>query len=262
MIEPLVRYEVGDGFATVTLDSPHNRNALSSRLVAELGDALTAAGADDEARAVILTHTGGTFCAGADLSEAATANAAASTSGNTGSDPRTTGMVQMLRQVIELPKPVLARVDGHVRAGGMGLLAACDLAVAGPASSFALTEVRLGLAPFMISLTLLPRLDPRAAERYYLTGERFDAATAQAIGLVTIAADDVDAAVAGLCAELAKGSPQGLAESKRLVTAGILEGFDRWADDLARRSAACFDSEEALEGMTSFLEKRPPRWAP
>jgi enoyl-CoA hydratase len=143
----------------------------------------------------------------------------------------------------------------------MGLIGACDIVVAGPRSTFALTEVRIGVAPAIISLTLLPKLTPRAAARYYLTGETFTAQQAAAIGLVTITADDVSFAVDAVTAELAKASPQGLAASKALTTASVLAGFDRDAQRLAEESARLFVSEEAREGMLSFLEKRPPRWA-
>ncbi|MEV0356525.1 enoyl-CoA hydratase family protein [Nocardia sp. NPDC050697] len=255
MAEPLVRYEVGDGFATLTLDSPHNRNALSSRLVAELLAGLDAAAADDAVRGIVLTHTGTTFCAGADLSEASDADPAVA------ADQRTRGMIGVLRRLVEIPKPVLARIDGHVRAGGMGIVAGCDIVVAGPGSSFALTEVRIGLAPFMISLTLLPRLDQRAASRYYLTGEKFGPEVAAAIGLVTVAAEDPAAEITRLLAELRKGAPQGLAEAKRLVNADILAGFDSSAEELAQRSASFFGSAEVREGMTAFLQRRPPSWA-
>ncbi|MGW4244877.1 enoyl-CoA hydratase-related protein, partial [Nocardia sp. NPDC004722] len=147
---PFVRYEVADGFATLTLDSPHNRNALSSRLVTELLEGLQRAAADDAVRGVVLAHTGNTFCAGADLKEAVDADPAAA------ADIRTRWMISVLRDILAMPKPVLAQVNGNVRAGGMGIIAACDLVVAGRDSSFGLTEVRIGLAPFMISLTLLP----------------------------------------------------------------------------------------------------------
>ncbi|MET7770763.1 enoyl-CoA hydratase family protein [Nocardia sp. NPDC005366] len=252
---PYVRYEVGDGIATLTLDSPHNRNALSSRLVAELLGGLDDAAADPAVRAIVLAHTGNTFCAGADLSEASDADPAVA------ADERTRVMIGVLRRLVELPKPVIARIDGNVRAGGMGIVAGCDLVVAGPGSSFALTEVRIGLAPFMISLTLLPRLDPRAASRYYLTGEKFDASTAEQIGLVTVTAADPAAEVARLCGELRKGSPQGLAEAKRLVNAELLAGFDSSAEELARRSASFFGTPEVREGMTAFLQRRAPSWA-
>ncbi|MEU7223317.1 enoyl-CoA hydratase family protein [Streptomyces chrestomyceticus] len=260
---PLVRHAHERGVTTLTLDSPHNRNALSRRLVAELHAALAAAAASDDTRAVLLTHTGTTFCAGADLSEATEeagkAEEAAAGTGASASGPL--GLVRLLRAVIELPKPVVAKVTGHVRAGGLGLLGACDLSVAGPGASFAFTEARLGLAPAVISMPLLPRMDPRAAARYYLTGERFDAAEAARTGLVTLAAEDPDAALEPVLAGLRKGSPQGLAASKALVTAEVLRVFDRDTAALADTSARLFASDEAREGMTAFLQRREPSWA-
>lgn len=233
------------GIATLTLDSPANRNALSAGLVGELAEALGTCAADDTVRAVILTHTGNTFCAGADLTAPA--------------DPA--AFVALMRQIVALPKPVVARVTGHVRAGGLGLLGACDISAAGPAASFALTESRLGLAPAVISMPLLPRVDPRAAARYYLTGERFDATEAARISLITLAADeDVDEALAPVLDGLRRASPQGLRASKELVAASVLESFDQHAEDLIARSAALFASEEAREGMTAFLERRDPAW--
>ncbi|MFG2398754.1 enoyl-CoA hydratase family protein [Streptomyces lydicus] len=250
-VTPLVSRSHERGITTLTLDSPHNRNALSARLVAELHQALADAAADDATRAVVLTHTGGTFCAGADLSEA--------TSGAAKDGPL--ALARLLRTLVELPRPVVARVTGHVRAGGLGLLGACDISAAGPEATFAFTEARLGLAPAVISLPLLPRLNPRAAGRYYLTGETFRAAEAARIGLVTLAAEDVDAGLAPVLEGLRKGSPQGLAASKKLVTAEVLAAFDRDADALAERAAQLFGSAEAREGMTAFLERRAPSWA-
>ncbi|MFJ1835876.1 enoyl-CoA hydratase family protein [Streptomyces sp. NPDC088175] len=235
------------GITTLTLDSPANRNALSAGLVAELAAALDACAGDDAVRAVVLTHTGNTFCAGADLT----------------APPDPHALVALMRRIVALPKPVVARVTGHVRAGGLGLLAACDISAAGPEASFALTESRLGLAPAVISMPLLPRTDPRAATRYYLTGERFDATEAARIGLITLAAgpaEDVDKALAPVLDGLRKASPQGLAASKELVTATVLSTFDQHAEDLIARSAALFASAEAREGMTAFLERRDPAW--
>jgi enoyl-CoA hydratase len=253
-MDTLVTYAVDGHVARLTLDSPHNRNALSARLVEQLHDGLRQAAADPAVRVLVLGHTGGTFCAGADLSEAA------------GGDPfeataqRARELTGVLRSIVESPLPVVAAVDGHVRAGGMGLVAACDIAVAGPRSTFALTEARIGVAPAIISLTLLPKMSARAAARYYLTGETFTAARAAEIGLVTVAADELEAGLAGLLADLGKGSPQGLAASKALTTAEILAGFDRDADRLAAESARLFVSDEAREGMLAFLQKRPPNW--
>ncbi|MFJ7768967.1 enoyl-CoA hydratase family protein [Streptomyces sp. NPDC097107] len=232
------------GVETLALDSPHNRNALSSALVGDLAAALTEAGKDTGVRAVLLTHTGNTFSAGADLRD----------------PPGPDALVALLRQIVELPKPVVARVAGHVRAGGLGLLAACDIAGASTASTFAFTEVRIGVAPAVISLPLLPRTDPRALARHYLTGERFDAAEAARTGLVTAAGDDVDAVLEPVLDGVRRASPQALAATKRLLTARVLEAFDRDAADLTALSARLFASPQAREGMTAFLERRDPEW--
>jgi enoyl-CoA hydratase len=251
----LVHYTVDGPVARITLDSPDNRNALSTTLVNQLHQGLTDAVEESGVRAVVLDHTGGTFCAGADLAEAA------------GRDPgdvavdRARELTHLLRRILELPMPVIAAIDGHVRAGGLGLVGACDIAVAGQASTFALTEARIGVAPSIISLTLLPKMTARAAGRYFLTGEKFGAREAADIGLVTIAADDVAATVAALATAIGKASPQGLAASKSLTTAPILAAFDRDADELTEQSARLFVSDDAREGMLAFLQKRPPRWA-
>jgi enoyl-CoA hydratase len=250
----LVHYSVEGSVARLTLDSPNNRNALSTALVNQLHQGLTDATEESGVRAVVLDHTGGTFCAGADLAEAA------------GRDPgdvavgRARELTNLLRRILELPMPVIAAVDGHVRAGGLGLVGACDIAVAGQASTFALTEARIGVAPSIISLALLPKITARAAGRYFLTGEKFGAQEAANIGLITVAADDVKAAVASLTAAIGKASPQGLAASKALTTAPILEAFDRHAEELTEESARLFVSEEAREGMLAFLQKRAPNW--
>ncbi|ABK71556.1 enoyl-CoA hydratase family protein [Mycolicibacterium smegmatis] len=254
-MDTLVRYEVDGAVARLTLDSPHNRNALSTALVEQLHEGFARAAGQSGVRVVVLGHTGGTFCAGADLSEAA------------GRDPadiavdRAREMTTLLRAILELRLPVIGAIDGHVRAGGLGLVGACDVVVAGPGSTFALTEARIGVAPSIISLTLLPKMTPRSAGRYFLTGERFGAEEAAAVGLVTVAADDVDTAVAALAGEIAKGSPQGLATSKALTTAAILRDFDEHAEELTQQSARLFVSDEAREGMLAFLQKRSPNWA-
>ncbi|MFE1296875.1 enoyl-CoA hydratase family protein [Streptomyces sp. NPDC058731] len=232
------------GIDTLSLDSPDTRNALSAPLVTALADALTDSAKDPDVRAVVLTHTGTTFCAGADLRD----------------PPHPDALVDLLRQILHLPKPVVARITGHVRAGGLGLLAACDIAAASPEATFAFTEVRIGVAPAVISLPVIPRTDPRALARYYLTGERFDAAEAVRLGLLTTTADDVDEALAPVLDGLRRSSPQALAETKQLLTARVLETFDRDAAGLTALSARLFSSAEAREGMTAFLEKRDPAW--
>lgn len=247
----LVQYSVDRAIARIALDSPSNRNALSAALVGQLSGALTRAADDEAVRAIELTHTGTTFCAGADLREARQGGMASGAG----------QVTELLRRIVATAKPVVGSIDGHVRAGGLGLVGACDIVLAGPASTFAFSEVRLGLAPAMISLTTLPRMDPRAASRYYLTGETFDAVTAARIGLVTDAVADIDAGTRAVLDALRAASPQGLRETKQLLTPAILAGFGERARELAELSARLFDSAEAAEGMAAFLAKRSPSWA-
>jgi enoyl-CoA hydratase/carnithine racemase len=247
-----VHYALDRAIATVTLDSPANRNALSAALVGELSAHLETASADEAVRAVVLTHTGTTFCAGADLREQAAEG---------GPEQGTKRMLGLLRAIVELPKPVIARIDGNVRAGGVGIVGACDIAIASGNASFAFTEVRLGLTPAIISLTTLGRMNERAAARYYLTGETFDAASAAAAGLITAASQDLDADLAAVLGALRACSPQGLAETKPLTTAAARTRFEEGSDAMQQLSARLFGSEEAREGIMAFLQKRPPRWA-
>jgi enoyl-CoA hydratase/carnithine racemase len=251
-VTSLVHYRVGDQVATITLDSPGNRNALSRTLVGELTADLTAAGQDRGVRAVVLTHAGRVFCSGADLSEAGGGSMADATAAMTG----------LLTTLVELDKPVIARIGGPVRAGGMGIVGACDLAVATETASFAFTEARIGLTPAIISLTTLDLMQPRAAARYYLTGETFDATTAADLGLITIAtsSDRLDEVVAALAGQIRETSPQGSAETKRLLTGARRQRLATQSAGLAALSARLFASEEAQEGIRAFLERRPPAW--
>lgn len=248
-----VDYRVEGRVARLTLNSPDNHNALSTALVTELHQGFAAAAAAG-VRAVVLGHTGRTFCAGADLAQASEGDPADV------AVARAREMTRLLRAILELPVPVIAAVDGHVRAGGMGLIGACDIAVAGPDSTFALTEARIGVAPSIISLTLLPKLTARAAGRYFVTGEKFGPEQAAEIGLISMACLHVGDAVAALTDEISKGSPQGLAASKALTTASMLAGFDAHAEELTAQSAQLFVSDEAREGMLAFLQKRSPSW--
>jgi enoyl-CoA hydratase len=234
----------GDRVVTVTLDSPANRNALSRQLVAELRDALTAA-ADATAHAVLLTHTGTTFCSGAALDEMRDGDPA----GGTGD------MLALFRQLLTLPVPVVARVDGAARAGGIGVLGACDVVLASARSTFAFTEVRLGLAPAMISLPLRPLLTARAAARYFLTGETFDASTAAQIGLVTAAAGDVDALASDVLDGLRRADPQGLRETKPLTTGDRLRAIDDEGAAMGQLSARLFASDVARSHFSAFLDQ-------
>ncbi|WP_424212436.1 enoyl-CoA hydratase-related protein [Streptomyces sp. BI20] len=247
----LVRVAHERGITTLTLNSPATRNALSAPLVAALRTALDRAAADPRTRAVLLAHTGGTFCAGLDL-KAPCAPA---------------DFLALLAAIPALPVPVLARVTGHVRAGGLGLLGVCDLVAAGADADFAFTETHLGLAPAVITAPLLPRLDPRAASRYLLTAEVFGPAEAARIGLITLhaapgtAADGVDAALAPVLAGLRRAAPTALAATKELLTAGLRAGLDRDGARLTELSVALFAAPEAREGITARFERRDPAWA-
>ncbi|HEX2175617.1 MAG TPA: enoyl-CoA hydratase family protein [Nocardioidaceae bacterium] len=247
-VTELVRLETADGTATITLDSPHNRNALSRALVSQLSQALDDSAADDTAKVVVLRSSGRVFCSGADMSEAATI----------GMEEGSRGLIALLRQIVAHPKPVLAVLAGPVRAGGIGIIGACDVVVAAQEATFAFTEARLGLAPAAISLTTRARMTDRAASLTYLSGDTFDAVEAARIGLVTeaVGADDLESTVESVVASIAKSTGQGLRETKRLLNAPLLADIDERGDDLAAMSARLFGSEEAREAMRAFLEKR------
>jgi len=244
----LVHLDTADGTATITLDSPHNRNALSRQLVAELFDRLDRAAEDGAARVVVIRSADRVFCSGADLSEAARG----------GMEEGTRALVELQRRILAHPKPVVTRIAGPVRAGGLGIVAASDIALCAEEVTFALTEVRLALAPAVISLSLLPRLTSRAASDSFLTGRTFDAREAAAMGIVTRAVpqDRLDEEVARVCADLAQGHPQGLRETKALLAREPLAFLDAHAEEMAAISARLFGSEGAREAMTAFLNRK------
>lgn len=246
--DELVHYAVADGVGSITLDSPHNRNALSRQLINELFQHLDAAAEDDAVRVVVLRSADRVFCSGADLSEAAS-----------GSMTEGAGaLVELQRVIVTHPKPIVTRLAGPVRAGGLGIVAASDLVICSDEVTFALTESRLALAPAVISLTLVPRLTSRAAYDTFLTGRGFDAAEAAAMGLVTrsVPAAELDAAVEAACAELLKAHPQGLRETKKVLSRGILEYLEANAEDMIALSARLFSSDEARDAMLAFLTKK------
>jgi methylglutaconyl-CoA hydratase len=251
----LVHYAIADGVATITLDSPHNRNALSAQLRRELRDHLAAALADDAVRVLVLDHTGPVFCAGMDLKEAGSAGS--STDG-------VNEFPEILTQIWTSPKPVVAKLAGPARAGGVGIVAAADIAVAVDDATFAFTEVRLGLVPAVISVTVLPRLLPRAAHELFLTGEKFDARRAVAIGLLNsaVARDDLDAEVARYTGMLALGGPTALAATKDMLRRARAADLSDDFADMLDLSAGFFAGEEGQEGIAAFAQKRPPKWVP
>ena len=243
-----IRMSLTDGVATLTLDSPHNRNALSKQLVAELYDRLGRAEEDESVKVVLVRAEGRTFCSGADLSEAA----------GEGMEKAAGVLVDLQRRIVTLAKPVVTRVHGNVRAGGIGIVAASDIAISAADATYAFTEVRLGLTPAAISLTVVPRMTDRSVALTFLGGEVFDGTAAAATGLVTEALpeDELDARVAEVCASLAKGNPQGLRETKQLVGRHLVQRIDEQGADLAALSARLFGSDEAKQAMLEFLNRK------
>jgi methylglutaconyl-CoA hydratase len=250
--DEVLRVGVARGVATLTLDSPANRNALSRAMRGRLRAALADALADDAVRVVVLDHTGRVFCSGMDLAEAA---------GGGAQEQGVREFPELLQLIWSSPKPVLAAVRGPARAGGVGLLAACDVVVAASSATFGFSEVRLGLVPAVISAVVLPRMVPHVAHRLMLTGEVFDAQAALAGGLVDLVVPDgeVSEVLAAQVTALAAGAPAALAETKRLLRARTAAlDFDL----LLELSARFFTSAEGQEGIAAFREKRPARWVP
>jgi enoyl-CoA hydratase/carnithine racemase len=246
--EQVVSLRVADGIATITLDSQRNRNALSRQLVTELGERLDEIESIRGVRVIVLTNAGPAFCAGADLKERS--------SGTPDSSP----MVRVLERLMDAEQPTVAAVDGAVRAGGIGLMASCDLIVVQRSVTFALTEVRIGVAPAIISVPILRRVTPSRIAAAMLTGEAFDADEARAIGLITHVTDDVAATTAELCKGIVAGAPRAVTETKRLLHR--VPGLDRSTafEQMRALSDEMFSGPDAAEGMAAFREKRTPTW--
>ena len=253
--EALVHLDVRVGIATITLDSPRNRNALSAALRSQLTAHLTAALHDDDVRALVLTHTGPVFCSGMDLREARGADLA-------GQGVRE--FPAILETLWTSPKPDVARIAGPARAGGVGLIAACDVAIAAQDATFAFSEVRIGVVPAVISVTVLPRLLPRAAQELLLTGETFDAVRAAEIGLINraVPAEQLDDEVARVTGLLALGGPEALAATKGVLRRAPAGSMSEDFEQMLALSARHFASDEGQEGIRAFAEKRSPTWVP
>ena len=253
--DEVVHLDISDRVATITLDSPANRNALSLQLVAGLHTALDGAEAgiaDGSVRSIVLTHAAPAFCSGADLK-------ARSSGGSVDSRP----MVRAFERLMDAEVPTIAAVTGPVRAGGIGLMAACDLVVVHQEVTFALTEVRIGVAAAIISVPIFRRASASHLASAFLTGEPFTAAKAREAGLVTHVTDDVTTVVDTLTAGIAKGGPIAVAATKRLLRGAFDRNAERRAADfeeVRRLSESLFVSDEAREGMAAFAEKRPPAW--
>ena len=257
-MEP-VRVTTAGGVTTATLVDIENRNALGAALVDGLRQALSDANADPAVRAFLITNEGSTFCAGANLKErsAESGKPPAKGAGAMG------GFVELLGEIQRSPTPVIGKINGHVMGGGNGLAAALDIAIASESVKFGFTEVRLGVAPAIISVVCLPKMRPGEAMEAFLRGNRFTAARAAELGLIAraVPAESLDAAVDEVLDDLRKGGPSALEFCKRLVSeVPLMKQGDAFAWT-AEQSAALFAGEEAAEGMKAFLEKRPPKWS-
>jgi methylglutaconyl-CoA hydratase len=252
-----IRIDTRDGIATVTLARPDVRNAFNEVLIDDLRRAFTSFPAD--VRVVILTGEGPIFCAGADVQWMKQSKDR--TEQENAEDAR--AMAMMFRAIDECPKPVVARVRGAALGGGSGLVACCDIVVAAEGTQFGFTEVRLGIVPANISTFVLPKIGARAARRYFLTGERFDAARAREIGLVheVVADSALDATVDGLAGEILKCGPNAVAIAKEIVREGLARPRDEAIEYTIRTIARVRVSPEGQEGLAAFLDKRKPRWS-
>lgn len=250
------------GIVTLTLDRPEAKNALSAALVARLTEALATLADDATVRAVVLTGAGEVFCAGADIGEMRAAGSAPPEQNE--ADSRR--FARMLECIERQPQPTVALVNGAAFGGAVGLVAACDIALASSGARFALSEVRLGLVPAMISPYVIRAIGTREARRWFLTGEAMDAKTALRIGLVHETADSgaLGAAADGILGALLAGAPGAQAEIKRIVrhaTGRSDAGDAAMLTDTARWIARVRAGTEAREGLTAFLERRKPAWS-
>ncbi len=238
------------GVMTITLADEENRNALSSDLIQQLLSAIDAADADREVRVIVLTNLGRVFCAGADLKAPSTGRRGVPTA------------VDLFSRFAESPKPFVGRINGHCVAGGMGIAAAMDVSVAVDTAKMGFTEVRIGVAPAMVSVLCLPKMRSAEASAAFLRGNRFMAPEAARMGIINAAvpADRLDTEVDEIVSDLMLGGPQALAACKALTrnvpTMSREEAFE-WTSQL---SAELFAGDEGREGMRAFVEKRPPSW--
>ena len=250
---------IADKVATVTLNRPDLRNAFNEQAIAELALVFDELGRSDTVRAIVLAANGMSFCAGADL------NWMKKMAGYSHDENLADAMrlADMLRTIYLCPKPVVARVQGDCYAGGMGLVAACDIVVAGEQAAFCLSEVKLGLIPATISPYVIKAMGEQAARRYFTTAERFDAKEAHRIGFAheVVAHEALDATVAGIVKALVNNSPHAVQQAKTLVREVVGQPVDEaLLADTAGRIAAIRASLEGREGVASFLEKRKPTW--
>jgi methylglutaconyl-CoA hydratase len=246
-----VTYATSGGVATLTLNQPDNRNAMTPALLDGIGSGLESALGDDAVRVIVLTNSGPAFSAGADLKGG-------------GITPSRFGLADILATILDSPKPVVGRIDGHCMGGGVGLAASCDISIARSDAKFGFTEVRIGAAPAIISVVCLPKMRRGDALELFLSGERVSAERAQQVGLITAVADPegLDREVNAVATRLLAGAPGALAATKRLVFDIPKLDRDTAFGRTSEMSRNLFASDEAQEGMAAFREKRAPSWVP
>jgi methylglutaconyl-CoA hydratase len=250
----LVETEVANGVMTITLADVDRRNALSRQLLGELVTAIDAVDRDPAVRVAVLTNRGTVFCAGANLAEQ-------SRDGSAGDDPPIS-LSELFERLRNSPKPFVGRIAGHCVAGGVGLAAVMDISIALDTAMFGFTEVRVGVAPAMISVVCLPKMRLGDARSAFLRGNRFDAKEARRMGLINdaVPANALDSAVTSVLSDLLAGEPHAIAAAKRLTVVVPSLGTEEAFAWTTRLSAELFTSDEAHEGMSAFLEKRPASW--
>lgn len=247
-----VLYDLRRDAAWLTLNQPEKRNALSDEVVATLLQHLQQANADPQVRTIVITGAGSAFCAGADLK-----------SGGMRASDSENPFVTVMKTIWNGPKPVIARINGPAFGGGVGLAAACDIAVAADSVAFSFSEVRIGVIPAMISVVVLPKLGPQQTMYLFLTGERFSAQRAVDLGLIhrSVPADQLDAAIDDITGMIRLGGPNAVRAAKdliRKVPAMSMDDAFRWTSEII---SGLFASPEATEGMSAFVQKRKPSWA-
>jgi methylglutaconyl-CoA hydratase len=261
--EPPILYDVSPGVATITLNRPERKNSLSDELVGSLSDLLDRAVADDSVRAIVVTNTGNTFCAGADLKSSTPGLSDTDLAAEEAAAPRRS-FVDVFGQMLDSPKPVIGRIDGHATGGGVGLVAACDISVMRSDAKIGFTEVRIGVAPAVISVVCLPKMSRADASELFLTGDRITPQRACEAGLINRAVDpeDLDDAVAHIVDMVCRGGPQAVAAAKELIHRVPLMDRRTAFDWTSTRSRELFESDEARVGIAAFRERRDAPWVP
>lgn len=249
-----VLIETLDGVATITLNLPERKNSLAPELVDLLAQRLESANNDDSVRVIVLTNTGNTFCAGADLKSVRPGI----------SEPKGMSFGDVFTLIMRGPKPVIGRIDGHATGGGVGLVSACDISVMRDDAKFGFTEARLGVAPAIISVVCLPKMRRADASELFLTAERISPARAKEVGLINdaVPAGEIDARIEHYIDMVVRGGPLALAACKQIINDVPAMGLDKGLEVMTKQSGELFRTEEAQAGIAAFVAKETAPWVP